>query len=95
VIDVSGIALRVDFFSYFSLMLSEELLSIVNVVRANKGLAALPAIQPETRLREDVGFESLDLAEFTVRIEEKFGVDVFADGLVATVGEVAEKIAKG
>jgi acyl carrier protein len=46
------------------------------------------------RWGEDLGFESLDLAELTVRIEEKFGVDVFADGLVTTVGEVMQKLEK-
>ena len=45
------------------------------------------------RLREDIGFDSLDLAELTVRIEEAFEVDVFADGLVSTIGEIEAKLA--
>lgn len=44
------------------------------------------------RLREDIGFTSLDLAEFTVRVEDVFETDVFADGVVSTVGEVAAKL---
>lgn len=70
------------------LSVSTCVLAIVNQVIANKGGAAVEALVPSMRLREDIGFESLELAEFTVRIEEKFGVDVFADGLVTTVGEV-------
>lgn len=73
----------------------QDLLQIVNTVRANKGLAPLPAIQPEMRLREDLGFDSLDLAELTARIDERCGVDVFADGLVFTVGEIAERLRQG
>ncbi len=68
--------------------------TIINEVRANKKQPPADSITSLARLREDLGFESLDLAELTVRIEEKFGVDVFADGLVHTVGEIAAKIEK-
>jgi acyl carrier protein len=69
-----------------------DLLSVINLVRANKGRAALPEIRPEYRLREDCQLDSLDLAELTVRIEEASGVDVFADGIVRTVGEIQAKL---
>lgn len=71
-----------------------ELYIILNEVRTNKGQSSIPSITRELRLREDIGFESLDLAELTVRIEERFGVDVFSDGLVHTVGEIEEKISR-
>lgn len=74
--------------------MSDQLRLVINEVRANKQLAELPAVNAGMRLREDLGFESLDLAELTVRIEEKFGVDVFADGLVHTVGEIQDKISR-
>ncbi len=45
-----------------------------------------------SRLREDLGLDSLQLAVLTVKIEAEFGVDVFADGVVTTVGEIEEKI---
>lgn len=69
-----------------------ELLNIVNTVRENKGVAPLTRITPEMRLREDLGFDSLDLAELTVRIDERYQVDVFAAGLLKTVGEVAARL---
>ena len=74
-------------------MRDDQLLPIINEIRLNKRQAPLEELFPEMRLREDIGFESLDLAELTVRLEEKFSVDVFADGLVNTVGEVIMKIA--
>lgn len=74
--------------------MNTKLLEVINEVRANKSLPRLLGYLPADRLREDIGFESLDLAELTVRIEEKFGVDVFADGLVHTVGEIHEKIVR-
>jgi acyl carrier protein len=72
-----------------------ELLKIVNTVREHKGQPPLMELCVEMKLREDLGFESLDLAELTVRVEDAFGVDVFADGLVFTVGEIAERLRQG
>ena len=71
---------------------SLSLLALINLVRANKQRPALPEIKPEHRLREDCQLDSLDLAELTVRIEEACGVDVFADGVVRTVGEIEAKL---
>lgn len=51
-----------------------------------------PKMSFDSRLREDLGFDSLELAVLTVKIEAEFGVDVFADGVVNTVGEIEEKI---
>lgn len=72
--------------------MNTRLLEILNVVRANKGRAGLASLAPEMRLREDCQLDSLDLAELTVRLEEAFGVDVFADGVVRTVGEIQAKL---
>lgn len=76
-------------------MPNQDLLTVFNQVRENKRLPAIAELTADLRLREDLDFESLDLAELTVRIEEKFGVDVFADGLVHTVGEIQAIIARG
>lgn len=70
----------------------KTLLSSINEVRRNKGLPELESVEAGTRLREDLQFDSLDLAELTVRIESWSQVDVFADGLVHTVGEIQEKL---
>ncbi len=70
----------------------EIITSHINLIRANKGLGPLDKLSPSTRLRADLGMDSLDLAELTVRLEKETGVDVFADGIVNTVGEVLERI---
>jgi acyl carrier protein len=72
--------------------MNADLLALVNELRQNKQHPPLERMEASDRLREDLGFESLDLAELTVRIEERFGVDVFEDGLVNTVGEIAGKL---
>lgn len=45
-------------------------------------------IELNTSLRKDLGFDSLDLALLTVKIEDEFDVDIFENGLIDTVGEI-------
>jgi acyl carrier protein len=69
-----------------------DLIMVINQLRANKDRSPLPRISPDLRLREDCELDSLDLAELTVRIEDATGIDVFANGLVRTVGEVQSQL---
>ncbi|MFW5879508.1 MAG: acyl carrier protein [bacterium] len=70
----------------------DDILSIINNIRENKADGPLEKLEQSTKLREDCGLDSFDLAELTVRIEKKYNVDVFADGIVNTVGEIVAKI---
>jgi acyl carrier protein len=70
----------------------DALLAIVNRVRAKKQKQSLAELPPGLSLRRDLGFDSLDLAELTVRIENEFGVDIFADGNVDTIAEISRKL---
>lgn len=73
-----------------------ELYVIIKQVMAEAGRAPSSELTPSTTLRKQLGFDSLELAVLTVRIEAVFGVDVFADGLVDTIGELQAKLeAKG
>ena len=72
----------------------KEILNIINTIRENKADEHLLKINNSTKLREDCGFDSLDLAELTVRVESEFGIDIFADGIVSTIGEILGKIKK-
>ena len=70
----------------------DKLLEIVNVVLQNRGKRTLKAISENSSLRDDLGLDSLDLAELTVRIEAEYDVDIFEDGVVTTVGEILANI---
>jgi len=70
----------------------EILTNTIDTVLENKGASKLNSITESTHLREDIGFDSLDLAELTVRIESEFGIDIFEDGVISTVGEVLAKL---
>lgn len=68
--------------------MKKEILSIINDIRETKNLRALESLDETDNLRNDLCLTSLDLAELTVRIEDEFGIDVFEDGIVNTIGEI-------
>lgn len=65
-----------------------QILTIINTILENRGKPKLAEAKAELNLRDDLGFDSLDLAELTVRIEAEFDKDIFENGLVVTVGEI-------
>lgn len=74
--------------------MEEKVLEIINQIRKSKDLAVIPQLKQTDDLRDDLGFTSFDLAELTVRLEDIYGIDIFEDGLVSTVGEIYEKLSK-
>lgn len=70
----------------------KKILCIVNSIKKNKFEEVVLELKPEQKLREDLNFDSFDLAELTVKIEEEFGVDIFEDGLVNSVNEIYSKL---
>ena len=72
--------------------MEQAILDIINEIRAAKELAPVETVDADTRLREDLGLTSFDLAELTVKIEDMFDIDIFEDGLVDTIGEIIVKL---
>jgi len=72
--------------------MQEKLLTIINSIKKNKFEELVLEITPEQTLRENLNFDSFDLAELTVKIEEEFGIDIFEDGLVNTINEIYTKL---
>ena len=70
----------------------QELLIFVNRVRRHKNQTEIPLLNGNPLLRDDLGFDSLDLAELTVRIEERFGIDVFEEGVVDRWDVIRERV---
>lgn len=71
-----------------------RLFEIINTVLDNRDKLKLEDISESSNLRNDCGLDSLDLAELTVRIEAEYDIDIFEDGIVATVGDILKKINK-
>ena len=72
----------------------DKLLDIINIILKNRGKPTQKQISADTDLRTDLGFDSLDLAELTARIEADFDVDIFEDGIVFKISDILEKISK-
>ena len=72
--------------------MNDKIINIINTVLENRTKEKLTSITPEMHLRNDIGFDSFDLAELTVRIEAEYDIDIFENGIVNTVGEILEKL---
>ena len=71
----------------------EYLLEIINdILDEKEGADPVNSLPSDTSLSEDIGLDSLDLAEITVRLQDKYGVDIFENDVVDEVGEVLEKL---
>ena len=70
----------------------EDIKQIIDQILVNNSQTKMNSIDINMNLQEDIGLDSLDLAELTVHIESKYGVDIFESGIIYTVGEILEKI---
>jgi len=71
----------------------ETLKSILNdILEEKEDGSPVSSLNGDTSLTNDLGLDSLDLAEMTVRLEDQYGVDVFEDDVVDEVDEVIEKL---
>ncbi|MGE4170318.1 MAG: DUF1493 family protein [Candidatus Margulisiibacteriota bacterium] len=69
----------------------DRVIAIINDILEMKDLPQI-TYSPDLKLKEDIGLDSLDLAELTVKLEKEFSVDIFADAIVQTLGEVIGKL---
>ena len=69
-----------------------EFLQIINDIRKKRGMKPIESLNRDLNLRDDLGFDSFDLAELTVRIEDETGIDIFENGIINTVGEILDTL---
>ena len=67
-------------------------MQIINKVLENNSQKKIESIDAKTNLRDDIGLDSLDLAELTVLIEAEFDIDIFEDGIINTIGEIFQRL---
>ncbi len=70
----------------------EQIVEKINEVLVEGGREPVTGIVRATRLRQDLALDSLELAVLTVKLEAATGVDVFARGIVSTVGEIEDRL---
>jgi len=67
---------------------TQSLVAIINSMLAERNKETISDNSLNLSLREDLGFDSMDLAELAVRIEAAFGIDVFAGYLPVDLTEI-------
>ena len=72
--------------------MEDKLLEIINLILENKNISKIMSLDYSQDLRNDLGLDSFDLAELTVRIEDEFGVDVFENGLINKIGQITDQL---
>lgn len=70
----------------------KDVLQIINDIRKKRGMKPIESLNRDLNLRDDLGFDSFDLAELTVRIEDETGIDIFENGIINTVGEILDTL---
>ena len=69
----------------------EKLKEIIFEIKEDSGIDK-DQINLATNLRIDLEFDSLELAQLTVEVEDEFDVDIFEDGIIETIGDILNKL---
>ena len=54
----------------------------------------IPELSLQANLKQDLGLDSLSLAELSVRLENEFGVDVYEENTPETVGDIIKILSR-
>jgi len=69
-----------------------KLYEIINGVLEDNDLDTFETFEDSMNLKNDLGMDSLNLAELTVAIEDEFDVDIFKNDMVFTIGDIKKKL---
>ncbi len=65
---------------------------ILNIIDDNDIKIDNLEINESTLLTNDLGLDSFNLAQLTVEIESEFGVDIFENGIISSVGDILNQL---
>lgn len=74
--------------------MNHKILEIINEILDMKDAEVLQHLDSKLSLREDLNFDSFDLALLTAKVEDLFDVDIFEDGVIDTIDEILKKLPK-
>lgn len=72
--------------------MKRTLSEIIKQLQIDSGIEPSPVINDDDDLINDLGFDSLDLAELTVIIEDEYGVDIFEKKIIRKIYEIKQQI---
>lgn len=74
-------------------MIENKVIEIIkNLIIENEIEIGLNDMNKLTSLTNDLGLDSFNLAQLTVEIESEFGVDIFENGVISTVGDIFKQL---
>ena len=65
---------------------------ILDLIEENNIDCDIKNIDENTSFTDDLGLDSLNLAQLTVLIESEFGVDIFENGIITKVGDIYKQL---
>ena len=65
---------------------------IKNLILENDIEVSTEEINDSTSLTNDLGLDSFNLAQLTVEIESEFGVDIFENEVISSVGDIFKQL---
>ena len=74
--------------------MKKSLKEIINEIQKENGVELSITLNDNDDLINDIGLDSLDLAQLTVMIEDIYGIDVFENKIVRKVYEIKELISE-
>lgn len=73
--------------------MKEKVIEIIkNLIIENDIEVSTEEINDSTSLTNDLGLDSFNLAQLTVEIESEFGVDIFENGVISSVGDIFKQL---
>jgi acyl carrier protein len=73
--------------------MKEKVIKIIkNILTENDIEISIDEINDTTVLTDHLGLDSFNLAQLTVEIESEFGVDIFENGVIYTVGDIFNQL---
>ena len=73
--------------------MKEKVIEIIkNILIENDIEFSVEEINESIVLMDDLGLDSFNLAQLTVEIESEFGVDIFENGVISSVGDIFKQL---
>ena len=74
-------------------MIETRVIEIIkNLIIENEIEISVDNINKSTSLTNDLGLDSFNLAQLTVEIESEFGIDIFENGVISSVGDIFKQL---
>lgn len=70
----------------------DKLLNIINQVLKNSGLGEVAELKPEQHLKDDLGMDSIIIAELVATVDVAYDSDINSNGMVQTISDIQAAI---